>query len=399
MSQKLEYELKGKSDVEQVTGRAKKSVESLGDSFKKAGDDIVKRLTGMFAGAVLFDKAINFITTSFRNLDQVADQVDRSGLSAEKFQQLAWAAQMTGVQMSVLAKATRQLRVDMAEAANGTGKKVEMFKALGITMDQLKSGDATAVFLAISAAMEGGADDSERLLITTALFGDKIGNDIMPMLADFQKLQKDIADAPIVDAKTLKAIGDFNDGMDRANAGAVRLGASIFRLYDGYSKLVSKIAEGVATFGFNVADFMMPESMKGTHSKIASGILSTMPQTAALVAAGADGATTPSGGPRVPAGSSDRTKALLAAIGGVAKSEKEKSADTKGAAGGNAASSVSGNVIGVGQNPVIAALQDQTEIAKQSMTYLEMIAYNFGPQNKFRDITDKGATPITPATR
>jgi hypothetical protein len=58
MSQKLEYELKGKSDVEQVTGRAKKSVETLGQSFKKAGDDIVKRLTAMFAGAVLFDKAI-----------------------------------------------------------------------------------------------------------------------------------------------------------------------------------------------------------------------------------------------------------------------------------------------------------------------------------------------------
>jgi len=33
MSQKLEYELKGKSDVEQVTGRAKKSVETLGQSF------------------------------------------------------------------------------------------------------------------------------------------------------------------------------------------------------------------------------------------------------------------------------------------------------------------------------------------------------------------------------
>jgi hypothetical protein len=398
MSQKLEYELKGKSDVEQVTGRAKKSVETLGQSFKKAGDDIVKKFTGMFAGAVLFDKAINFIATSFRNLDQVADQVDRSGLSADKFQQLAWAAQMTGVQMSVLAKATRQLRVDMAEAANGTGKKVEMFKALGVTMDQLKSGDATAVFLAISAAMAGGADDSERLLITTALFGDKIGNDIMPMLADFHKLQKDIADAPIVDAKTLKAIGDFNDGLDRANAGAVRLGASVFRLYDGYSKLVSKISEGVATFGFNLHDFFMPDSMKGTSANVASGILSNVPHTAALVAAGADGATTPSGGPRVPAGSSDRTKALLAAIGGSAKGEKEKSADTKGAAGANASSNISGNVIGVGQNPVVSAIHEQIELNKQQVEYLRILA-TIEPSATSTRFTNKGATPSTPATR
>ena len=143
-----------------MTGRAKKSVETLGQSFKKAGDDIVKRLTAMFAGAVLFDKAIRFISSSIADLDKVADQIDRSGVSASQFQQLAWAAKMSGVELSVLAKATRQLRVDMAEAANGTGKKIELFKALGITMDQLKSGDASAVFLAISSAMGEGADDS-----------------------------------------------------------------------------------------------------------------------------------------------------------------------------------------------------------------------------------------------
>lgn len=391
MAQKLEYEIKGKSDVEQVTNRAKKSVDSLGASFRKAGTDITNRIAGMFAATVLFDKALNFVATSFRNLDQVADQVDRSGLSAEKFQQLAWAAQMTGVQMSVLAKATRQLRVDMAEAAAGTGKKVEMFKALGVTMEQLKSGDATAVFLAISAAMAGGADDSERLLITTALFGDKIGNDIMPMLMDFQKLQKDIADAPIVDAKTLKAIGDLNDGLDRANSGAVKLVASIFRLYDGYSKLISKIAEGAATLGFNLMDKFTPG---GTAASATSGVLKFSPMTAPLVAAGADGSVKSSGSAALPAGSSERTKALLNALKGQDKTEKEKASDTKATTN---ASSVSGNVIGVGANPVISALQEQTQIAKEQRDYLAIIASR-PVQQPVSNITDKGATPSTPAT-
>lgn len=397
MAQKLEYELKGKSDVEQVTNRAKKSVETLGQSFKKAGDDIVKKFTGMFAGAVLFDKALNFITTSFRNLDQVADAVDRSGLSAEKFQQLAWAAQMTGVQMSVLAKATRQLRVDMAEAAAGTGKKVEMFKALGVTMEQLKSGDVTAVFLAISAAMAGAGDDSERLLITTALFGDKIGNDIMPMLADFQKLQKDIANAPIVDAKTLKAIGEFNDGLDRANSGAVRLGASIFKLYDGYSKLVSKIAEGVATFGFNVSDALSPDSMKGTAAKISSASLSAMPFTGAMVAAGGDGSVAPQAGISAPAGSANKTKALLDAIKAGTKTEDDKAADSKGKTSASV-SSVSGNVIGVGQNPVVTALQEQQEIARQQLVCLQVLANKTNGAAIDPNLTNKGATPNTPAS-
>jgi hypothetical protein len=397
MSQKLEYELKGKSDVEQVTGRAKKSVETLGQSFKKAGDDIIKKFTGMFAGAVLFDKALNLISGTFRELGEVADQVDRSGLSAEQFQSLAYAAQQSGVSVSALAKATRQLRVDMAEAAAGTGKKIEMFKALGITMEQLKSGDATAVFLAISAAMSGSADDSERLLIATSFFGDKIGNDIIPLLADYQKLSKDIANAPIVDAKTLKLIGDYNDGVDRLNSGLKVMIANLFGVYDAYYKWSSKVAEDIASGMFGILNKV------GIGGAASNAVINTMPLTplgfAAVKSGLADGNVRSTASPVIDSKKNDAAKAILAAIAGTTKAEKEKASDTKGKTGGNAASSVSGNVIGVGQNPVIAALQDQTEIAKQSMTYLEMIAYNFGPQNKFRDITEKGGTPITPATR
>ena len=393
MSQKLEYELKGKSDVEQVTGRAKKSVETLGQSFKKAGDDIVKKFAGMFAGAVLFDKALNFISGTFRELGAVADQVDRSGLSPEQFQKLAYAAQQSGVSISALAKATRQLRVDMAEAAAGTGKKVEMFKALGISIDQLKSGDATAVFLAIAKAMSGSADDSERLLISTAFFGDKIGNDILPLLGDYLKLSKDIANAPIVDGKTLKLIGDYNDGMDTITSKMKVFVAYIFSAYDAYSKFIAKIAEGAATLGFNFMDKVSPG---GTASSITQAALKFNPISGPLVAMGADGATKASGSTTSDARKSEAAKAILAAIGGTKKEEKEKSADAK--AKDPSASSVSGSVIGVGQNPVVMAMQEQTEIAKQQLEYLRIMASKNGGSQIDPNLTNKGATPATPAS-
>jgi hypothetical protein len=395
MSQKLEYELKGKSDVEQVTGRAKKSVETLGQSFKKAGDDIVKKFAGMFAGAVLFDKALNFISGTFRELGAVADQVDRSGLSPEQFQKLAYAAQQSGVSISALAKATRQLRVDMAEAAAGTGKKVEMFKALGISIDQLKSGDATAVFLAIAKAMSGSADDSERLLISTAFFGDKIGNDILPLLGDYLKLSKDIANAPIVDGKTLKLIGDYNDGMDTITSKMKVFVAYIFSAYDAYSKFISKIAETAATFGFDVSDKVAIKPLEGVMAKSVSGLLSNSPHTGALVAMGADGSIKASGSAS-PAKGGEAAKALLAAIGGTAKAEKEKSADAK--AKDPSASSVSGSVIGVGANPVVMAMQEQTEIAKQQLDYLRIMASKTNGSQIDPNLTNKGATPATPAS-
>jgi hypothetical protein len=393
MSQKLEYELKGKSDVEQVTGRAKKSVETLGQSFKKAGDDIVKKFTGMFAGAVLFDKALSFISGTFKQLGEVADQVDRSGLSAAQFQALAYAAQQSGVSVSVLAKATRQLRVDMAEAAAGTGKKVELFKALGVSMEQLKSGDATSVFLAISKAMEGSADDSEKLLITTAMFGDKIGNDIIPLLASFEKLQKDIAAAPIVDEKTLKLIGEYNDGVDRLSAKLQVLAARFFQVYDAYSKWMSKVSEDVANGMFGLLNKVGIGDAASTATQLG---LKFNPMAGPLVSMGADGSRAEPGAAPT-ANNAQRTKTLLDIIKAGTKTEKDKSADTKGKDA--SVSSVSGNVIGVGQNPVVSAIHEQVEVAKQSLDYLRMIASQKGSNLPSPGLTDKGATPITPASR
>lgn len=388
MSQKLEYELKGKSDVEQVTGRAKKSVETLGQSFKKAGDDIVKKFAGMFAGAVLFDKAVGFLTNTFSDLDQVADQIDRSGISSTQFQQLAWAAKMSGVELSVVAKATRQLRVDMAEAATGAGKKVEMFKALGISMEQLKSGDAKAVFLAISEAMGGTADDSERLLIATAFFGDTIGSNILPLLADFEKLQKDIANAPVVDEKTLKRIGEYNDGIDRLAASFQKLAANIFNAYDTYSKFVEKMAGGYADFVFNILEKV---GLGDSAASILTGAIDKTPMGFALTTMGADG-TKPQGVAAASSGDeakkAAKTAGVLAAVKAAMNPDKDK-----------APNNISGNVIGVGQNPVIAAMQEQTEVAKQSLDYLRIIASQKASNVPSPDLTDKGATPVTPASR
>jgi len=392
MAQKLEYEIKGKSDVEQVTNRAKKSVDSLGESFKKAGRDIGSRIAGMFTAVVLFDRALSFATNTFRELAQVADQVERSGISPEQFQRLAYAAQQSGVSVSALAKATRQLRVDMAEAAAGDAKKLAMFQALGISMEQLRSGDAAAVFLAISSAISGSADDSERLLISTAFFGDKIGNDILPMLNDFRRLSGDIANAPIVDEKTLALIAKYEDGLERLSTKMKVLVGHIVAAYDKYAQWAAKLAEDAATGVFEFLDRI--PFLRGA----ASGAViqaANLPGVSPIASLGST--------PIAPAAPASSTAAntvrnnLLAAIKSGSKSEKEKASDTKGATS-MGVSSVSGNVIGVGQNPVISAIHEQTEIAKQQRDYLAIIASKGKPAGAPGDITNKGATPETPAT-
>jgi hypothetical protein len=77
------------------------------------------------------------------------------------------------------------------------------------------------------------------------------------------------------------------------------------------------------------------------------------------------------------------------------KKEKEKLPEIRGIS--TDANSFSGNVIGVGQNPVISAIHEQTEIAKQQLEYLRLLAYKNATAPS-PNITDKGATPATPAT-
>jgi hypothetical protein len=117
---------------------------------------------------------------------------------------------------------------------------------------------------------------------------------------------------------------------------------------------------------------------------------------AALVAMGADGSTTPTGTTAAAAGGSDRSKALLAAIkAGDTKTEKDKASDTKGTTSSTGA--ISGNVIGVGANPIVTALQEQQGIALQQLTCLQILAAKYGYTASVMDVTASGATPSTPA--
>lgn len=360
MSQKLEYELKGKSDVEQVTGRAKKSVKDLNDKFNDFGKNLLQKFVGFTAAAALFDKALNFVGDTFREFGEIADQVEKSGLSAEQFQGLAFAAQQSGVSMQSLAKATRQLRSDMAEAAAGSATQLAKFQALGVTLEQIKSGNADLMFKAIALAISDATTETDKLTIAEGYFGTKVASDIIPMLGDVVKLHKDIARAPIVDAATLKAIGDYNDHLDAMIAKFKVLTAMSFNF--GTSKYTP----------WGAGTYVMQQSINAAMGN-------NQTQAAPIASPGS-------------------AKKVMDALKTSEKPEKEKSADTKGQTGGNTATSVSGNVIGVGQNPVVSAIHEQTELAKQQVEYLRMIATKT-PNTPPANLTEKGGTPVTPATR
>lgn len=75
---------------------------------------------------------------------------------------------------------------------------------------------------------------------------------------------------------------------------------------------------------------------------------------------------------------------------------KAKAAKESGKATGSMPTSMSGNVIGVGANPVVTALQEQQVIAREQLACLQTIAGKAASAPSV-DVTASGATPQTPA--
>lgn len=318
MAQKLELEVNAKSNVEATLGKIEKS-------YKNFGNEIAGRLAGATSAAVLFDKAIGFLTETMRHFKDIADAAARSGLSGEQFQMLAYAADQAGVPLQSVAKATREMRKALAEAADGSQEQIDKLKALGFTEEQIRSGNikATEVFIQLAEAMQMAKSDAEQIAIATALLGQKVGQDLIPMLVDGgKKLRTTFREAPLISEDDMKNIKEASDILDRMEANAKAIAASFITAATGLS--------GMAKF------------LEGPIGVIRRRVMSDL----------GIGRETPT-----PAtGAVDVTKLTKEPTAAEKKAAKDASTAT--------AQSVSGNVIGVGQQPVIAAMNEQLSVLK-----------------------------------
>src|SRR5690606_9751907 len=103
------------------------------------------------------------------------------GIGAEKLSEFAYAAQTTGVSLEDLEGHFENLAERVFQGAQGTGEAVETFKRLGIDAAKLAKLDQADQLIAISEAMRGVTNETERLGLLSSLGGDQFQklNDLM----------------------------------------------------------------------------------------------------------------------------------------------------------------------------------------------------------------------------
>lgn len=254
MARKLELDLVAKSNADVVLNRAKTAANNFANG-------LASKFTAALGAAALLDKglamvgqAVDFVAQSLKKYADIADQAQKSGMDGEDFQRLSQAAELAGVSMMVVGKAARELRILMKDAASGNQQAIDKLKALGFTQEQISSGTikATDVFLQLANAMQTAGTDSDKLAILTAIFGDKVSTDLLPLLdTTRQKLRETFGEAVIMDNQALRDLDEMNDKLGKLKRLLEFISASA-----AYGAIFGKGAGGVAAR--TIADQVLP---------------------------------------------------------------------------------------------------------------------------------------------
>jgi len=260
MAQQLGFEVVGKSNASEVMGKAGQEADKLRKKLAEAFDfkgALVGAFVGAFGAAALLDKAINTITESFKGMADVADQAGKAGISAEEFDKLSFAAQDAGVSTQILSKSIRELRFMMKDALTDTNKMTLLTQGLGFSEEEVRSGQVKSIelFQRVAQAIATQETDTQKLAIATAFFGDKVANDMLPVLETIAK-NPDIFKGLITGSEeAYKKIDDLDTKFAKLEhniqrslmLGTVAVADHVEKRYNIYSKFFSWLWENSPT--------------------------------------------------------------------------------------------------------------------------------------------------------
>lgn len=200
--------------------KATGKISAVEGALSKFGSNLGK----MIGGFVAFDRVVGLVSDKLMRAFEwgsgLQDAAAAVGLSVDQFQRLEYAAKQAGIETGKLQKAFLDLRKIVRDAAAGNQQAVAIINALGYTQEQAASGsiDYEEAFLRVSAAVSAAKTEQDKFNIVTAVFGDRLAQELIPALSKYDELKRKIAEAPVLseqDADILDRMGDRWDRFGR----------------------------------------------------------------------------------------------------------------------------------------------------------------------------------------
>lgn len=211
-------------------------------AVRSALGDIVRVAAGVSAivgaGIVAFKPIAD-------SVDNINDAAAALGMTTQRYQEMGYAAQLSGSSQEEMGQSLLHLNKSMGEARRGSKEALQMFAHVGVTMDDLRKKDAGAIYEQIAdkfhAVGDAGQNAGKKVEVATFLLSRTGYRMIQMMNGGSGAMRAMYAEARrlgvVLSDDTVKAMGEFNDSWDR-----LRL-----TLFGALATLLAKIAPTLRT--------------------------------------------------------------------------------------------------------------------------------------------------------
>jgi hypothetical protein len=199
------------NDVGETAEKQQSKFSKFGEGLKKGALIGVGAATALGAGMV---KVATDAADAAGNLD---DMSQRTGMTAEAFQQYAYAAKLSGIETETLEKAMIKSQTAFADAKSGSETMGAAYQALGLNIEDI--GTSSEAFDLVIQRLADMEDETQRNKIANDIFGKSYA-ELSPLLNEgaegINALKQEAVDMGAVMSNEAVAAGaEFGDSLDK----------------------------------------------------------------------------------------------------------------------------------------------------------------------------------------
>jgi len=220
-----------------------KRAESLSRKFGK-------EMTGALATAFSVEKVVEFGLEAVSAAGKLSDLSERTGVSAKFLQEMKFAAEQTGASLEDVTASVEKLSVARAQALAGSDTKMDAFKLLGISAEDLKTLKSEDLFIKIGETIRNAPNPQNLLAPFREIAGKGAGALIPAMIEGLQETAQKARELGLVmNDNVVASLDDAADRIDTLKAGfTVLVGTIISEAGGPLFKFLEALGAAFQTF-------------------------------------------------------------------------------------------------------------------------------------------------------
>lgn len=192
--------------------------ESLAKGIKAAGAVIGAAFASATAATISVSKKFIEAAKSTAEMgDQIDKQSQKVGFSKKAWQEWDYVLKLAGSDMNTATAGIKTMTNQVDKAKNGNKEAIANFKALGISLKELKTLDRESIFEKVISGLQGMPESTKRAALANKILG-RSGQELTPLFNQSAAATKNLIDQAnklgiIMDDKAVKASANFKDSL------------------------------------------------------------------------------------------------------------------------------------------------------------------------------------------